>query len=66
MASMDELYDFLMQFDYPAALAGVRRKQDVARSLVEKTRGELAVATAASSLERRLEAMKPRQAKKRI
>jgi translin len=51
---MDGIYDFLMRFDYPSALAGVRRKQDVARSLIEKTRGELAVAVRTRSLEKLL------------
>jgi translin len=54
LCTMETLYDFLMRFDYPSALAGVKRKQDVARSLVEKTRGEVAVASRACSLERRL------------
>jgi translin len=54
LAMMDEIYEFLMRFDYPAALAGVRRKQDVARSLVEKTRGEVAVAARMHALEKRL------------
>jgi translin len=54
LEEMDLIYDFLMRFHYPAALAGVRRKQDVARSLIEKTRGELAVAIHAGRLESRL------------
>ena len=54
LAMMDEIYEFLMLFDYPAALAGVKRKQDVARSLVEKTRGEVSVAARMHALENRL------------
>lgn len=42
---MDTIYDALMQFDYPSNLVPIKRKQDVARSLIEKTRGELAVAS---------------------
>jgi translin len=39
---MDEIYSTLMLFDFPDALhKGLRRKADVARSLVERTRGEL-------------------------
>ena len=64
LEEMDGIYDFLMGFDYPSALAGVRRKQDVARSLIEKTRGELAVAVRARSLERMLETGGGRSRKK--
>jgi len=39
---MDELYTALMSFDYPDAIThGLRKKTDVARSLVERTRGDL-------------------------
>ena len=48
---MDNIYDALMQFDYPSNLVPIKRKQDIARSLIEKTRGELAVA----SCERRID-----------
>lgn len=42
---MDEVYLFLLQFDYPDALTpGLRRKVDVARGLVERTRGDLTTA----------------------
>jgi len=54
LAMMDEIYTFLMRFDYPAALSGVKRKQDVARSLVEKTRGDVTVAARAHALEKRI------------
>lgn len=47
---MDALFDTLMRFDQPVA-SGVRRKQDVARSLVEKTRGELTVTMRGRALE---------------
>ncbi len=63
---MDSIYDFLMRFDYPAALAGVRRKQDVARSLIEKTRGELAVAMHSKRLEERLAGARRRPWKKKL
>ncbi len=40
---MEEIYDMLLTLDYPEGLIpGVRRKVDVARSLIEKTRSELA------------------------
>ena len=48
---MEKIYDAIIRFDYPSALVPIRRKQDIARSLIEKTRGELAIA----SCERRIE-----------
>jgi translin len=48
---MEDLSHALMRFDYPDAIVAVRKKQDVARSLLEKTRGEVAVA--ASNMELR-------------
>jgi translin len=55
LGTMDELYHFLMSFDYPSALSDVRRKQDVARSLLERSRGELAIAVRTTKLERALD-----------
>lgn len=48
---MEKIYDAIIRFDFPSALIPIRRKQDIARSLIEKTRGELAIA----SCERRIE-----------
>ena len=48
---MEEIYDAIMTFDYPSSLVPIKRKQDIVRSIIEKTRGELAVA----SCERRIE-----------
>jgi translin len=42
---MDEIYGAIMSFDYPSALVPIKRKQDMVRNLIEKTRGELAVAS---------------------
>jgi len=47
---MEEMYRVLMRFDYPDALVAVRRKQDIARSLLEKTRGEVAVGVSTKAL----------------
>ena len=47
---MDKIYDAIMSLDYPSGLIPIKRKQDIARGLIEKTRGELAVA----SCERRI------------
>jgi translin len=40
---MEELFDVLIKLDYPSGLIAVRRKQDVARGVIEKTRSEIAV-----------------------
>ncbi len=52
---MEELLTALMRFDYPDAIVPLRHKQDVARSLLEKTRGEVAVATSANALHTKIE-----------
>ncbi len=48
---MEEIYDAILRFDYPSGLIPIKRKQDMVRGIIEKTRGELAVA----SCERRIE-----------
>ncbi len=55
LKAMEILYEGLMRFDFPRAVAAVKRKQDIARSLVEKTRGEVAVAVRTQALERKLD-----------
>jgi translin len=54
---MERILDALMRFDYPTALVALKRKQDIARSLIEKTRGELAVAARSLELSKKLDAM---------
>jgi translin len=42
LAAMDDMYGLLVTMDYPDAVTGnLRRSTDVARSLIEKTRGDL-------------------------
>jgi translin len=48
---MDRIYDAIMSFDYPSALIPIKKKQDMVRGLIEKTRGELVV----SRCERRIQ-----------
>ncbi len=55
---MEEIYDEIMRFDHPTALVAVRRKQDVARALIEKTRGEVAVAARGWELEKKLDGLR--------
>ena len=47
---MEDFFQVIMRFDYPDALVSIRRKQDIARSLLEKTRGEVAVAVSSKRL----------------
>ena len=51
LAAMDDLYSVLVTIDYPDAITGnLRRSTDVARSLIEKTRGDLSVARVSRDL----------------
>lgn len=52
---MEDIFTALMRFDYPDAILPVRRKQDIVRSLLEKTRGEVAVATSHKNLQAKIE-----------
>lgn len=52
---MEDIFVALLRFDLPDAIVPIRRKQDVARSLLEKTRGDVAVATSARNLQDKLE-----------
>lgn len=54
LKKMETIYDILIRFDYPSALVKIRRKQDIARSLIEKTRGEIAVASRGRALETKM------------
>jgi translin len=51
LTMMEEIYDVIIRFDYPSGLLPIKKKQDMVRGLIERTRGELAVA----SCERRIE-----------
>lgn len=52
---MEEMFLVIMRFDYPQALVAIRRKQDIARSLVEKTRGDITLAVSSRRLEEKIE-----------
>ena len=58
LEKMERILDALMRFDYPTALVALKRKQDVARSLIEKTRGEVAVAARSHELAKKLDAVR--------
>jgi translin len=55
---MERILDALMRFDYPTSLVALRRKQDIARGLIEKTRGEVAVAVRSQELAEKLDAIR--------
>nr|QNO48022.1 hypothetical protein BOHIEODL_00002 [Methanosarcinales archaeon ANME-2c ERB4] len=58
---MDEIYSTLMMFDYPDAITrGLRRKSDVARSLIERTRGDLTNAIRQQKLEQTMKKFESR------
>jgi translin len=45
LGAMDDIYSLLVTIDYPDAITGnLRRSTDVARSIAEKTRGDLSLA----------------------
>ena len=52
---MEEMFLFIMRFDYPQALVAIRRKQDIARSLLEKTRGDVTLAVSARRLQEKID-----------
>jgi translin len=52
---MEDIFLVIMRFDFPDALIPIRRKQDVARSLLEKTRGDVAVAVNSDRLQRKMD-----------
>jgi translin len=55
LRAMDDIYDVLVTVDYPDAVTGgLRRTTDVARAILERTRGDLTVAVRQGDLERRL------------
>jgi translin len=55
LTHMETLYNLIMRFDYPDALVSLRRKQDVARGVLERTRGEMLVASRERTLKRKLD-----------
>ncbi len=56
LSAMDDLYTMLVTMDYPDAITGnLRRSTDVARGLIERTRGDLSVARVSQDLHDALE-----------
>lgn len=51
LAALEEMYGLLLTMDYPDAITmNLRRSTDVARSLIEKTRGDLSIAVVQRTL----------------
>jgi translin len=55
---MDEIYSILVTMDYPDAITnGLRRQTDVARSIIEKTRGDITFSLRGEHLEQSISAL---------
>lgn len=55
---MDEIYSVLVTMDYPDAITnGLRRQTDVARSIIEKTRGDVTFSLRGEHLEQSIGAL---------
>lgn len=60
LAAMDEIYYLLVSMDYPDGITmGLRRLTDVARSIIERTRGDFTTSSIQSSLREALERRMP-------
>ena len=56
LGSMDDIYNMLVTMDYPDGITlGLRRLTDVARSIIERTRGDFTTTTIQNSLRKALE-----------
>jgi translin len=61
---MDDIYDILVTMDYPDAITGgLRRLTDVARSIIERTRGDLTMSLRQEALEESLRKYETNQGK---
>lgn len=52
---MEYIKDMIMDFEYPNAILPIRNKQDTARTLVEKTRGDIASSARNENLMRKID-----------
>ncbi len=61
LTCMDEIFGVLVTMDYPDAVTnGLRRQTDVARSLLERTRGDLTISMREQHLEQVIRAASER------
>jgi translin len=64
---MDDIYSILVTMDYPDAITGgLRRLTDVARSIIERTRGDLTISLRQGHLEESLRQLESRLEKPRV
>jgi translin len=58
LETMDEIYSVLVTMDFPDAITnGLRRQTDLARGIIEKTRGDITFSLRGEHLEQALERM---------
>ncbi|MFX1257172.1 MAG: haloacid dehalogenase [Promethearchaeota archaeon] len=56
LESMDEVYTHLFSLDYPSGITqDLRRKTDIARNIIEKTRGDISISHQMNNLKRCIE-----------
>lgn len=65
LSIMEELYEALSSMSYYNSIAPIRRKQDIARALIEKTKSEVITANIASSLRRKMASLEKELRKKK-
>ena len=56
LSQMDEIYAVLVTMDYPDAIThGLRRQTDIARSIIERTRGDITFSLRGDNLEKKIQ-----------
>ncbi|ENN95844.1 haloacid dehalogenase superfamily protein [Methanocaldococcus villosus KIN24-T80] len=55
---MEDIYDFLMSFDYYYVVDNLRRKQDIARGILERTHGDIVYFLENLKLRKKIEEIK--------
>jgi translin len=61
LGEMDDIYAILVTMDYPDAITGgLRRLTDVARSIIERTRGDLTLSLRQERLEKSIHELETR------
>ena len=55
LSSMDRIYEVVSQYHYPKAIVPVKVKQDQIRGIIERTRGDVAMAVAGHRAAERME-----------
>lgn len=61
LSHMDDIYTVLVTMDYPDAITGgLRRLTDIARSVTERTRGDMTISRRQEQLERSLQRLEDR------